>query len=206
MNTIDSSFRVATVPKGVGDAVGMEESQWYVAIVKHNTERSCAEKLDRMNIQNYVPIQTEYRIWENGRKAKVDRVVIPSTVFIKCTEPERREIVKLPFINRFMTNKARISENNLHKPLAIIPDNQIETLKFMVGNSDTPVSFSNHPYRKGDYIRIVRGKLTGLKGEIHAIDDKHSEIIIRIDYLGNARLTIETINVEPITTNDHQTL
>lgn len=205
MNTIDTSFGVATVPNGVGDAVGVEKSQWYVAIVKHNTEKSCAEKLDKMGIQTYVPIQAEYRIWKNGRKAKIDRVVIPSIVFIKCTETERREIVKLPFINRFMTNKARVSTNT-NKPLAIIPDDQISTLKFMVGNSDTPIIFSNHPYKKGDYVRVVRGNLMGLEGEIQLIDDKHSELIISLDYLGNARLTIETINIEPIPTKSQVSL
>lgn len=200
MNTIDTGFGVATVPDGVGDAVGVEKSQWYVAIVKHNTEKSCAEKLEKIGIQTYVPTQSEYKVWKNGRKAKIDRVVIPSTVFIKCTEQERREIVKLPFINRFMTNKAGVSANSFNKPLAIIPDNQITTLKFMVGNSDTPIIFSDHPYKKGDYVRVVRGKLMGLEGEVQAIDNKHSELIIRLDYLGNARLTIETINIEPIPT------
>lgn len=195
MNTIDSSFRVAPVTNVVDDAVGVEESLWYVAIVKHNTEKSCGEKLNRMGIQNYIPIQTEYRIWGNGRKAKVDRVVIPSTVFIKCTEQERREIVKLPFINRFMTNKAGTSANNCNKPLAIIPDQQIDILKFMLHQSEIPVNFLGNTYKRGDKVRIVRGDLVGLEGIVMDLKNAKSEFLVSINIFGYARLLIDTINL-----------
>lgn len=195
MNTIDTGFGVATVPDGVGDAVGIEKSQWYVAIVKHNTEKSCAEKLEKIGIQNYVPTQLEYKVWKNGRKAKIDRVVIPSTVFIKCTEQERREIVKLPFINRFMTNKAGSSTCNTHKPLAIIPDKQIDILKFMLNQSEFPVDFIGNTYKCGDKVRIVRGDLVGLEGIIMDIKNAKSDFLVSINVFGYARLTIDTVNL-----------
>ncbi len=68
----------------------------------------------------------------------------------------------------------------------------------MVGNSDTPIVFFSMPYKKGDWVRVIRGKLAGLEGEVKTIDDKHSEVIVNLDFLGNARLTIETTDIEPI--------
>lgn len=198
MNTIEKSDRLATVPSGVGDAVGVPERQWYVAVVTHNTEKNCAERLTKKGIENYVPIQTEYKVWKNGRKAKVNRVVIPSTVFIKCTEQERREIVKLPFINRFMTNKAGFSARSLHKPLAIIPDRQIDILKFMLGQSDIPVEISEKPFRKGDKVRVVRGSLAGLEGEVVDMKNATAELILFLGLLGYARLSIDTLNLNII--------
>lgn len=197
VNATDTTS-VSTRPYGVGDAVGVEKTQWFVAIVNHNTEKRVAEKLTKLGITNYLPIQTEFRTWKNGRKAKVDRVVIPSTVFINCTEQQRREIVTLPFINRFMTDKAGSNLENGRKPLASIPNYQIETLQFMIGHSNTPVNLSDTIYKKGDWVKVIRGNLIGLEGEIQAIDSNHSEIIVRIDFLGTARLTIDTINVVPI--------
>ena len=198
MNTIDKSFRFATVPDGVGDAVGMEKSQWYVAIVKHNTEKNSAEKLDKMGIETYLPIQSEHRVWKNGRKAKIDRVVISSTIFIKCTETERREIVKLPFINRFMTNKAGTSANTAHKPLAIIPDNQIELLKFMLSQSDIPIEITEKNFKNGDKVRVIRGSLAGLEGEIVDTKNVQIELIISLELFGCARLYIDKKNLEII--------
>ncbi len=196
MSAYTVTNNVTTVPNGVGGAVGVEKSEWYVAIVSHNTEKAVGDKLKKLGYECYVPIQEEWRLWKNGRRAKINRVVIPSIVFIYCTETNRKEIVGLPFINRFMTNKAGLTMPNGNKPLAIIPHSQIERLRFMLGNSDVPVFFTSTPYKKGDFVKVIRGKLAGLEGEVHSIDAKQSEIIINVDFLGNARVAIETINIE----------
>lgn len=189
---------VVTVPSGVGSAVGVSESKWFVAVVRNNTEKSSMDRLLKLGYDCYVPIQKEKRIWRNGRRALIDRVVIPTLLFVHCTEAVRREIVSLPFIIRFMTNRAGSSPEGLNKPLAIIPDSQIKTLQFMVGNSDTPVSFTASTYKKGDKVRVIRGNLKGLEGEVRLIDDRQSELFVLIDFLGSATLTIDTIDVELI--------
>lgn len=135
---------------------------------------------------------------ENGRKSKVDKVVIPSMVFIKCTEKERREIVTLPYISRFLTNKANTSTNGLSKPLAIIPQKQIDMLRFMLGQSDIPVTFVDKPFRVRDKVEVIRGNLKGLEGEVIQIKDGKSEIVVRIDILGAAKILIDTINLQHI--------
>lgn len=152
----------------------------------------------KLGYECYVPIQKEIRIWRNGKRAIVDRVVIPSLVFIHCTEAVRRDVVSLPFIIRFLTNRAGSSPEGLNKPLAIIPDSQIRTLQFMVGNSDTPVTFTPCIYRQGDKIRVIRGNLKGLEGEVQVVDDRHSELSVVIGLLGSAKLTIDTVDVELI--------
>lgn len=189
---------VMTEPSGVGSAVGVAKSNWYIAIVKNNTEKSVFEKLAKLGYECYVPVQKELRVWKNGRRSYVERVVIPTMVFINCSESFRKEIVRYPYILRFMTNRAGTSLNVGNKPLAVIPDAQIKKLMFMVGNTDTPVVFSSMSYKKGDWVKIIRGKLVGLEGEVKTIDDKHSEVIVSLDFLGNARLTIETMDIEPI--------
>lgn len=182
----------------VNDAVGVEKSYWFVAIVNHNSEKGVAEKLEKLGIRYYLPTQSEIKVWKNGRKVKVDRVVIPSTIFIHCTEPQRREIVGLPFINRFMTNKAGTINGCSHKPIATIPDNQIETLKFMLGNSETPVTLSAANFKQGDKVRVIRGRLKGLEGEVMDLSKNKTELLVGLDFFGCAKLTIDTINVEVI--------
>ena len=55
----------------------------------------------------YVPIQQEMSIRHDGKRKKVDRIVFPALVFIRCTDSVRRkEIVCLPYIKRFMVNIA----------------------------------------------------------------------------------------------------
>ncbi|MDE7420455.1 MAG: UpxY family transcription antiterminator [Muribaculaceae bacterium] len=189
---------ISPVTDVVDDAVGVEKSHWFVAIVNHNSEKKGSTQLDKIGITNYVPIQKEIRIWKNGRKAKVDRVVIPSTIFIYCTELQRREIVGLPFVNRFMTNKAGTSKNGTNKPLAIIPDSEIERLKFMLGQSDFPIEITEKSFRNGDKVRVIRGSLAGLEGEVMDLKNTKSELIVALDFFGCARLSIDTINLQLI--------
>lgn len=188
---------VTTGPSGVGDAVGMGNRHWFVAIVKNNTEKISHERLTSSGYESFIATQTLYRIWKNGKRAKINHVVLPTFVFVKCTEKERMQVVTLPYIRRFMTNKAATS-SALSKPLAIIPDTQIETLRFMLGQSDTPVTITDRPYRKGDRVRVSRGKLVGLEGEVFESTEGRKELIVRIDILGCAQVAINPIDVEPI--------
>lgn len=180
----------------VDDAVGVDKRLWYVAIVNHNTEKKVSERLDKLNVENYLPTQTEFRVWKNGRKAKVDRVVIPSIIFIHCSEQKRRELLKLPYIFRFMTNRSASSGNNLTKPLAIVSDNEINRLKFMLGQSDVPVTISDQRYAEGDAVRVIRGSLAGLEGKVLDVNSSQSEITVRLEHFGCAKLIIDTINLE----------
>lgn len=190
------THRVTTVPLGVGGAVGVEKRCWFVAIVKNNTEKMAYERLSKAGYESYLATQTLFRVWKNGKRAKIDRVVLPTLVFVRCTEQERRQIVALPYISRFMTNKA--SGNSTAKPLAVIPDRQIEVLRFMLGQSDVPVTMTERSYRKGDRVRVARGKLCGLEGEVVTTDDGQSELVVRIDILGCAKVLISAIDIEPI--------
>lgn len=189
---------VTTVSPDAGGAVGVESRKWFVAIVNNNTEKSVQEKLAKIGYETYVAKQLVIRVWKNGKKAKVDKVLLPSLVFIKCTEAERKIVVTLPYINRFMTNRAGGSGNSATKPLAVIPQKEIDTLRFMLGQSDVPVSFVDTRYRVNDKVTIVRGSLQGLEGEVVESENGKSEVIVRIDILGCAKVVIDTTDIEPV--------
>jgi len=182
-------------PIGVGNAVGVPKQHWFIAKMrKNNTEKASAEYLTRLGYECYVATQQEIRVWKNGKKAKIDRVVIPSVVFLKCTEKQRRQIVNLPFISRFMTNRAATPKDGLYKPLAIVSDKEINNLKFMLGASDTPVSFVSR-FVKGQTVRVVRGPLRNLIGEILR-DVNGIRLYINIELLGSASLEIDPSDLE----------
>lgn len=197
MNTREHTDHVTTSLIDVGDAVGVEKRHWFVAIVKHNTEKASAQKLTKQGYECYVACQPEYRIWKNGRKAKVDRIVIPSIIFIYCTESERRPLLNFPYIFRFLTDKAELPDQ-FGKSIAIIPEKQIETLKFMLGNSDTTISFVNRIYRVGEKIKVIRGKLLGLEGEVLTLNDGRTDIFVSLGILGCAKVSINPTDLEPI--------
>ena len=188
-------FSPATV---VGDAVGVSEKHWYAAFVSTNTEKACRDRLIHQGHEAWVASQQELRVWRNGRRSKVERVVIPLIVFVRATEQERRQIVNYPYIHRFMTDKARaVNDFGVH-PVATIPDCQIESLKFILYQSDSPVSFLSHPLKTGDSVRVVRGQLQGLEGQVTRNHDGHNYVVVNIGVLGCAMVRISLTDVEKV--------
>ncbi len=184
---------------GKSDAAPSSAVHWYVAIVGNNTEKACGDKLEKAGYEIYVPTQREMRRWRNGRRKVIDRVVIPSVVFIRCTEHERKkEIVGLPYIKRFMTDRARQSTAPSGHTIAVVPDEQIEKLRFILYNSNSPVSIESAPLRLGDKVRVVRGRLMGLEGNVIQHREGNPDIIVQLDILGCARMNISEDDLERI--------
>ncbi len=182
-----------------GDTVGVpddKQKKWFVAIVNNNTEKSCGEKLAQMGYEVYVPIQREMHQWKNGKRKWIDRIVLSCMVFIHCTETERkRHIVYLPFVSRFMTNRAK-TVNGFHSP-AVIPDVQMNLFKYILYASETPVNIEQRPLHIGDKVRVRRGGLIGIEGNIIHGKDGHTDFVVQLDILGYAKMNISANDLEP---------
>ena len=197
MATDNDTHVIATVLSGVDDAVGVPKRKWFIAIVNARHEKLVANKLEGLGFEAYVATQQELKLWKNGKKKLIDRVIIPSIVFIKCSEKERRQIVSFPFIYRFMVNRTAAS-GTLNKPVAVITDKEIDKLKFMLGQSDYPVNFEPRSFRIKDNVRVIRGSLAGLVGEIAKDSDGKHTLTVLIEQLGYARVNINPQDVELI--------
>jgi len=163
---------------------------WYVAVVGQNTEKICRDRLIKLGFDAFVASQHETHYWRNGVKREVEVVKITTRVFVYATEAERKMIVNFPFIHSFMVNRsAKPTEFGFH-PIAIIPDHEMEMLKFMLYKADQPVQFTER-LAKGDHVRVIRGNMTGFEGQIIQTADRNEKYIgINIGYLGCALVHI----------------
>lgn len=195
----NATIRTVTTTPKVDDAVGVQKKRWFVAIVNNKSERNCAQKLEKLGYECYVPMQSEIHIWRTGVKKIVDRIILPSLLFILTTEAERRKtIVNLSYIKRFMTNKAGAKDNFGKSPIAIIPDKQIDMLRFMLGNADSAVTIEEPPLKLGDKVRVFRGGLIGLEGYVEKINEDKAKIYILVDCLGCACVEVDKLSLELI--------
>lgn len=199
MCTSEEPTTESTTAQGVGDAVGVPTRYWYVAFVGPNAEKQCRDRLLRLGYEAYAATQEETHHWKNGKHKKVEVVIITQLLFIHCTPEERKEIVSLPYIRSFLVNKAAKANKFGVRPVTIIPDRQMQMLQFMLYKADTPVQFVAEPVIAGDTIRIIRGDMKGLEGEV--VELKGSEeryLSIRLNMLGCALLHISLADVEKI--------
>ena len=160
--------------------------RWIAALVQMCMEKKVGERLTKLGVENYVPTQTEIRPWSD-RKKKVERVVIPMVVFVHTDEKTERSLRMHSFIRKILTYPGQTAA-------AVIPDDQIDRLKFMLRQSDSPVEMMEQRLQVGDKVHIVRGALQGLEGELYKNVDK-SMVAIHIEALGYACVSVSVEDV-----------
>ena len=160
---------------------------WVAALVKINTEKKVAERLSKLGYHSYVPTQTEIHQWSD-RKKKIERIVIPMIIFVLVDKEEENNLRKNSFIYKFISYPGQVEA-------AVIPNEQIENLKFMLHNADSSVEFSDCPYEIGEEIEIVRGPLKGLYGELCYTEKGRPMVGIYIKLLGYSYVSVDIKDV-----------
>jgi len=112
--------------------------------------------------------------------------VVHGYIFVKINETDFRSVLNtygaISFVREFS------------KPV-LIPEYQIERLRFMCEFSDEPVEFSIEALTPGETITIGKGPLKGLMGELVQIQGKH-KVVIRLEKFGCALTTIPSSFIE----------
>ena len=163
--------------------------QWLVAYVKSCMEKKTAERLRAMGVECYLPMQSVIRQWSDRRK-RVDRLVLPMLIFVHVTPQERPLPLTLAAVTRYMVLRGQ------HEP-AVIPDGQMERFRFMLDYSPEAVGFSAAPLTPGDPIRVIKGPLAGLEGEMVQLEGKH-QVLVRLDLLGCAHVEVPIGFIEKV--------
>lgn len=158
--------------------------KWLVAYVKMHHEKKVRDKLSVMGIENFLPVQTEVRQWSD-RKKKVERILIPMMIFVHVDAEEQRKVIALPSVLRYLTLRGE------HTPSAI-SEEQMNRFRFMLDNAEGSVAFNTSNLQPGEQVRVIKGPLAGLTGELLTVDGK-SSIAIRIDQLGCAVVEMSPI-------------
>ena len=173
-------------------AVGLDKLNWYIAIVPNRSEKKSGETLACRGFESYVAIQKEVHELKNGKKKTVDRIVFPTLVFVRATESDRlKRVAAFPFVKRFMSDPARRVAPKSLAPAAIIPENQLETLRFMLENSPSPVAIDSVNIQEGDRVKVVCGGLSGLEGIVRRTVDGKQRLYVSLDILGCANVEID---------------
>ena len=79
----------------------------------------------------------------------------------------------------------------------VIPDDQMARFRFMLDYSEDVISMNSAPLARGEKVRVIKGPLTGLVGELVTVNGK-SKIAVRLNMLGCACADIPVGYVEPI--------
>ena len=160
---------------------------WYAVYTASRAEKKVKERLDQAGIENYLPLRTEYRVWSD-RKKKVSVPLIPGYIFVRVLETAFLPVLTTPGVVAFLKEKGKA---------VMIPDNQIERLRFVENNVDEPIDMTFDEIPEGTLVEIVRGQLAGFQGEMVKVRDKY-RIVLRLEKLGCALITVSASCIEKV--------
>lgn len=189
MDGKDNNNNSCSIVNGTIDREACQKC-WFAVYTQMKCEKKSAQKLHALGYEVFVPAQEEIHQWSDRRK-KIEVVVIPMVVFLKASTGELKEIEKLSYIYSVLKYPGS-------KIPSAIPDKQIEQFKFMLGNCDSEVSIEPFKVIMGAKVRVIRGSLKGVEGQISRNGVNGSKLYISIDNLACASVEICTHDCELI--------
>ena len=111
-------------------------------------------------------------------------------IFVHVDTNEQRTVITQPSVLRYLVLRGE------HSPTEI-PMDQMDKFKFMLNFSEQSVSFTINELITGEMIKVIKGPLSGLEGELVNIEGR-SNIAIRITQLGCAVVEINSSMVQKL--------
>lgn len=146
---------------------------WYAAYTRVNQELLIKKKLDELGIENYLPQEEQMRETPLGRK-KIRVILIHGLIFVRTDKA-----TSFSLLNDYMLNIVYLKDRENRHSL-IIPDKQMEDFMFLLDFSTDGVEVLNKDLKRGDRVKVVKGPLQGLEGELVRLKG-HKRVIVRLD-------------------------
>lgn len=152
----------------------MAENQqfWFAARTRANQELSLRDSLKKVDVSYYLPTHIVTRRISDRIK-KVETPVIRNLIFIKTTKNEAFALVKERGLKLYYIKDRETGS------LLVVPDKQMENFMFVMDLSPEAAVRSSEEFAPGDKVRVVKGSLVGLEGELVRIDGK-THVLVRV--------------------------
>ena len=150
-----------------------KQLHWYVAYTRVNQELLIKKKLDELGIENFLPLEEQVRETPLGRKM-IRVLLIHGLIFIHTDK-----VTSFSLINECSLNIVYLKDIEGHCSL-IVPDKQMEDFKFLLDFSPAGIEILNKDLKRGDRVRVIKGPLQGLEGELVRLRG-HKRVVIRLE-------------------------
>lgn len=133
------------------------------------------EKLDKLGIEIFLPLREQVRVLSTGKR-KVLRPLVPRLLFLRCRKEElyallNQHFLPLSYVRNLETKRA-----------LVIPDKQMRDFMFFLDFARDSIQVLNDKLKAGDRVRVVKGELAGLEGELIRIKG-HKRVVVRLQGL-----------------------
>ena len=181
-------------------ALGVSRPHWFVAEVRPTMERKVRDLLTAQHYEAYIPSQVKTTVYKNYTRHTSERPVIPGVVFVRITEDQVRPVAALSTsIYRFMPNRALQRDDNGALRFAFISEDEMNQLKYICGQAENPVLFSDEPLKVGQRVRVMRGPLAGVEGFFMESGNSTCIVVkVSIGRYSSVRTEVSKDDVQPV--------
>ena len=150
-----------------------EQKKWYAARTRDKQELSIRNRLKEMGVEYFLPTRQEVRELKSRRKT-VEVPYIRNLIFVYAT---KQEAIDLP--NKFGVSIFYIPDR-VKKGMLIVPEKQMNDFIQVMNFASDNVNFDIDELMPGDKVRITKGELCGIEGQI-ATNLNNTFVIIQIN-------------------------
>lgn len=135
--------------------MAVTEKNWHALYVASRQEKKVLEKLQKKNIEAYLPILKTMRQWSD-RKKWVEMPLLSGYIFIKIDVTQNDKALQTPGVVNFVRAEGKIAK---------VRDVEIERLKQLIElGYQMEVNSTKRSYKEGDKIKITSGALKNIEG------------------------------------------
>lgn len=162
--------------------VSGEEKKWYVARTRDKQELSLREKLRLLGVEHFIPTRFEMRQLKT-RSKEVEIPIIRNLVFVYTTKQAACNLHNEYRLPLFYINDCTT------KSMMVIPQKQMDDFMRLHQLSPEILLIDQEHLVPGHRVRVVKGHLAGVEGEI-ASESGSTYVVIRMKGLLTASVKI----------------
>ena len=154
------------------------QKYWFAARTRDKQEFAICKSLSRLkseehlDVDYYLPTRIVVSQLKYRRK-RSEVPVIRNLVFIRTTKQTACDLSNVYGVRLFYM------KDLFTRSMLVVPDKQMSDFMFVMDLNPDGVSFDNGSLVGGDRVRVVKGDLTGVEGEV-ATNANRTYVVIRI--------------------------
>jgi transcription antitermination factor NusG len=139
----------------------MEDNCWNVITTRSRAEKIVGSRLSNLGINNYVPLQKQFRQWHD-RKKWVELPLFPSYVFVSLPSTQRYKVFDAAGVTKYVQTGSEIAR---------LSNEELERVKRLcLYNGE--IILKTGEIGIGEEIEIIEGHFKGIKGIITSIGNQ----------------------------------
>ncbi len=143
-----------------------KEKNWHALYVASRQEKKVFEKLQKKNIEAYLPILKTMRQWSD-RKKMVEMPLLNGYVFVKIDITQNEKTLQTPGVVNFVRAEGKIAK---------VREVEIDRLKQLIElGYQMEANGVKRTYKEGDKIKITSGALRNIEGFV--VENKEGRYI-----------------------------